>query len=115
MNATKYEAIAFVDDITMNLQGGSYLFTIEAIPVSLDISQVLEFSLSINGSGTESVDIQGVFGASSRHVILRTVNPLPPGSHLFTVGLKPFSLTLTGTFTELKREVELWILSPTRT
>ena len=115
VNATKYEAVAFVDDSTMNIPGGSYLLTIEVIPVSLNISQVQEFFVNINGSGTESVDITKAVGASTSLVILRTVNPLPPGNHLFTVGLKPFSHTLTGTFTELKREVELWILSPTRT
>lgn len=114
MNATKYEAVAFVDDSTMKIPGGSYLFTIEVIPVSLDINQVVEFIVNINGSGTESVDITKGLGASASMVIIRTVNPLPPGNHLFTVEMKPFSQTLTGTFTELKREVELWILSPTR-
>ena len=119
MNATKYEAVAFVDvhDITMEVQGGTYLLTIAVIPVTLDITQVTQFiTTNITGAGTVGVDIQGVPGVTANLVILRTVNPIPPGKLFFTVGLEPFSTspTLPGPFTELEREVELWILPPAR-
>ena len=114
MNATKYEAVAFVDDSTMNVGGGAYLLTIDVILVTLNITDVNAFLTNITRDGAMSFDIQGVPGASSNLVILRTVNPLAVGTHLFTIGLKLDSLTLTGTFTELVREVELWILPPAR-
>ena len=112
MNATKYEAVAFVDDRTMMVQGGTYLLTVNIIPVTLNINDVVVFITTINGSGTESIDFQAVQGASVNLVVLRTRNPIPQGIYIFTIGLMPFSLTLPGTFTKLEREVELWILPP---
>lgn len=114
VNATKYEAVAFVDDSTMTVGGGVYLLTIEVIPVTLNITDIVGFITNITKDGTMSPDIQGVSGALNNLVILRTVNPLPPGNYFFTVGLTLYSLTLTGTFTELVREVELRILPPAR-
>ena len=114
MNATKYEAVAFVDDLTMMVQGGMYLLTINIIPVTLDINEVLEFIATINGAGTESVDFQGIQGASTNLVVLRTRNPIPLGNYSFTIGLMPFSFTLPGMFSKLQREVELWILPHAR-
>ena len=112
VNATKYEAVAFVDDRTMVVRGGTYLLTVNIIPVTLNINDVVVFITTINGSGTESVDFQGIEGASKNLVVLRTVNPIPQGNYIFTLGLMPFSSTLPGTFSTLEREVELWVLPP---
>ena len=114
MNATKYEAVAFVDDVTRMVQGGTYLLTIEVIATTLDTTKVQEFITNIIGTGTENVDFQGVLGALVNQVVLRTRNPIPPGNHSFTVSLQPFSFILPGPFTTLEREVELWILPPAR-
>ena len=114
VNATKYEAVAFVNDVTMMVQGGTYLLTIEVIPSTLNITAVEEFFTTINGTGTERLDFQGNVGASNYQVILRTRNLIPPGKHSFTVELKPFSFILPGPFTALEREVELWVLPPAR-
>ena len=94
--------------------GGTYLLTIEVIPTELDTTKVEEFITTINGTGTEVLDFQGALGATTNQVVLRTINPIPPGKHSFTVGLKPFSFDLPGPFTTLDREVELWILPPAR-
>lgn len=114
VNATKYEAVAFVDDATMMVPGGTYLLTIEVIPTELDTTKVEEFITTINGTGTEVLDFQGALGATTNQVVLRTINPIPPGKHSFTVRLKPFSFDLPGPFTTLEREVELWILPHAR-
>ena len=112
MNATKYEAVAFVDERAMMVQGGSYLLTINIIPVTLNINEVVEFITAINGAGSESTDFQGALGASTNLVVLRTRNPIPQGNYIFTIRLMPFSSTLPGPFTKLEREVELWVLPP---
>ena len=112
VNATKYEAVAFVDDHTMAVQGGTYLLTVNIIPVTLNINDVVVFITTINGSGTESVDFQGIQGITTNLVVLRTVNSVPQGNYVFTLGLMPFSTTLSGPFTKLERDVELWILPP---
>ena len=114
VNATKYEAVAFVDDVTMTVQGGTYLLTIEVIPTELNTTEVEQFIATINGTGTEMLDFQAALGATTNLVVLRTINPIPPRKHSFTVGLKPYSFTLPGPFTTLEREVELWILPPAR-
>ena len=114
MNATKYKAVAFVDDVTMTVQGGAYLLTIEVIPTELNTTQVEQFIATINGMGTEMLDFQAALGATTNQIVLRTINPIPPGKHSFTVELKPYSFTLPGPFTTLEREVELWILPPAR-
>ena len=114
VNATKYEAVAFVDDVTRMVQGGTYLLTIEVIATTLDTAKVQEFITNIIGTGTENVDFEGALGALVNQVVLRTINPIPPGNHSFTVSLQPFSFSLPGPFTTLQREVELWILAPAR-
>ena len=84
MNATKYEVALFVDESTMMVADGTYLFTIGIIPVTLDIST--EFIGAVSGSGGDVHTAFQVAGDVDR-LVVSTQAPLPEGVYIFSISL----------------------------
>ena len=87
MNATKYEAVLFVNESTNMVAGGTYLFTIGIIPVTLDLGTVIDFLAAVTGTGTDNVDFQTARGTSVDQVVVSAATPLPEGVYIFSVTL----------------------------
>ena len=114
MNATKYEAALFANESTNMVVGGTYLFTIGIIPVTLDLGTVLEFLAAVTGTGTDNVDFQAVRGTSVDQVVVRPVTPLPVGLYTFSVSLAIFDFDDPNPVVSHVSEAEVWILPPPR-
>ena len=87
MNATKYEAALFVDESTHMVAEGTYLFTIGVVPVTLDISTVIEFIGAVSGTGTVNTDFAVNKGASADQLEVTALDPLPVGVYTFSISL----------------------------
>ena len=87
MNATKYEAALFVDESTSMVAEGTYLFTIDIIPVTLDISTVIAFIGTVSGTGTVQTNFAVDEGASFDQLVVTALDPLPVGVYTFSISL----------------------------
>ena len=87
VNATKYEAALFVDESTNMVADGTYVFTIGIIPVTLDISTVIEFIGTVSGTGTVNTNFAVNGGASVDQLEVTALDPLPVGVYIFSISL----------------------------
>ena len=114
VNATKYEVALFANESTNMVAGGTYLFTIGIIPVTLDLGTVIDFLAAVTGTGTDSVDFQAARGTSVDQVVVSAVTPLPVGVYTFSVSLAIFDFNHPDPVESQVSEAEVWILPPPR-
>ena len=93
---------------------GTILFTIGIIPVTLDISMVLEFIGAVIGSGTDNINFQAVQGASIDQVVVSAQDPLPVGVYTFSIELIILDFANPDLTASHVAEAEVWILPPPR-
>ena len=114
MNATKYEAALFVDESTDMVAEGTYLFTIGIIPVTLDISTVIEFIGAVSGSGTVQINFVVDGGASVDQLVVSTQAPLPVGVYTFNIFLAILDFYNPDAGVSHVTEAEVRVLPPPR-
>ena len=114
MNATKYEAALFVDESTKMVADGTYLFTIGIIPVTLDISTVIEFIGAVSGSGTVHTNFDVDKGASVDQLVVTALGPLPVGVYTFSISLAILDFDNPDPVVSHVTEAEVRVLPPPR-
>ena len=90
LNATRYEAAAFVDEVNDMLGAGSYLFTINIM--SGDGSPVdnnVIFVLSPSDSNFNDVE-----GSSSNIRVIVTADPITAGTYMFIIRIQPVTFPI---------------------
>ena len=114
MNATKYEAALFVDESTNMVAEGTYLFTIGIIPITLDISTVLEFIGTVSGTGTVNINFEVARGASVDQLVVTALDPLPVGVYTFSISLTILDFANPDAVVSHVTEAEVRVLPPPR-
>ena len=107
LNATRYEAAAFVDEVNDMLGAGSYLFTINIM--SSDGSPIdNSVSFFVSTSDTYFNDVEG---SSNNIRVIVTADPIPAGTYTFFIRIQPFSFPIQPVF---EVEVEVRVLPQPR-
>ena len=114
MNATKYEVALFVDESTHMVTEGTYLFTIGIIPVTLDISTVIEFIGTVSGTGPVNINFDVDEGASVDQLVVTTLDPLPVGVYIFNISLVILDFDNPDLVVSYVTETEVRVLPPPR-
>ena len=107
LNATRYEAAAFVDEETNTLGTGSYLFTINIMSSDgSPIDDSASFFVTISNN-----NFRDVAGSSSNILVIVTNDVVPAGTYTFSIRIMPFVFP---TVPEFEVEAEVRILPQPR-
>ena len=112
VNATKYEATLFIDESANAVPEGTYLFTIGIIPVTLDISTVVEFIASVTTQvGPFIIYYQTAQGASVEQIVVSTLDfPLHVGVYSLSISLAIIDFDNPDQGISHVTEAEVWVL-----
>ena len=102
LNATRYEAADFVDEVNNMLGAGSYLFTINIMSSDgSPIDDSVSFFVSPDDSNFNDVE-----GSGNNIRVIVTADPIPAGTYTFLIRTQPFTFPITPV-SEVEAEVRV--------